>query len=417
MIHRSARYGGLSFLVALAIGVQPSHGGPAPLPSRTLEIEYVVNDEALPLDSVELWFRSSDSKQWRSYGFDDDRQSPVVFDAPTDGQFEFVVVVTNAAGGSSATPNESTLPQQVALIDTTPPVVQLHEPRVTAAFGRPVLQLRWTALDPLLPPRPVEVLYRAASDQPWIAATGEPIANTGALDWAIPADVLGPVALVVRVTDLAGHRSESEVHRVELASTSDQQRRKLVTHTAEWPLSRSPKSTGHGVGDSRGRQRAVQQFAEALRLRDAGKNREAIAHLREAIKSDPQMTDAFAEMGSLFYRIGDFDNALGAFDAALGNEPQSRDALRGAAMVFRQKKDYASAAERLRRILRYDPQDGEVWMNLGDIAVFQGDEALAHECYQRASQEELNPPAVTQEAQKRLTLMAEVSRTFGQDGL
>ena len=93
-----------------------------------------------------------------------------------------------------------------------------------------------------------------------------------------------------------------------------------------------------------------------------------------------------------------------------------RTALRGAAKVHRQGNELAAAAGHLRTILRYNPNDAEVWVNLGDIAIYQGDDVLARECYARATRID---PAATQaidSARKRLALMTEVSRTYHQDG-
>ena len=89
-----------------------------------------------------------------------------------------------------------------------------------------------------------------------------------------------------------------------------------------------------------------------------------------------------------------------------------RDALQGSAMVYRQKKDYASAVTSLRMILRNRPNDAEIWMNLGDIAIFQGDEVTAHECYRRATEIDPEATQVIEDARKRLALMAKVSRTY-----
>lgn len=55
-------------------------------------------------------------------------------------------------------------------------------------------------------------------------------------------------------------------------------------------------------------------------------------------------------------------------------------------------------------------------MNLGDVAVFQGDEVLARKCYVRASQIDPDATQVIADARKRLELMAEVSRTYRPGG-
>ena len=85
-------------------------------------------------------------------------------------------------------------------------------------------------------------------------------------------------------------------------------------------------------------------------------------------------------------------------------------------MGHRQEKDYNGAGQRWRAILRYNRNDAEVWMNLGDIAVFQGDEILAHECYRRASQSDPEATEVIAEAHKRLDLMSDGSTGYHRNG-
>jgi hypothetical protein len=55
-------------------------------------------------------------------------------------------------------------------------------------------------------------------------------------------------------------------------------------------------------------------------------------------------------------------------------------------------------------------------MNLGDIAIYQGDEVLARECYTRATQIDPSAKQVVADAGKRLELMAEVSRRYRPGG-
>ena len=147
-------------------------------------------------------------------------------------------------------------------------------------------------------------------------------------------------------------------------------------------------------------------------LRESGEYTQSIATLREAVKLKPQWADAFAQMADMFYRLGDLDRARDAYEVALRQEPSMRKALRGLAMVHRRNNDYAAAAKSLRSALRYDPNDAEVWMNLGDVAIYQGDDITARECYLHATQ--MNPAAtqVVVDAQKRLELMSDVSRRY-----
>ena len=147
-------------------------------------------------------------------------------------------------------------------------------------------------------------------------------------------------------------------------------------------------------------------------FRDQGDHRRGIARMREVVGLDPQMTEAFAELGGMLYFLSDFERALSAYDLALQQRPTMRAALQGSAKVYRQLADYASAARHLRTILRYNPDDAETWMNLGDLGIFQGDEVLARECYLRATQIDPEAKAIIEQARQRLALMAEVSRTY-----
>jgi cytochrome c-type biogenesis protein CcmH/NrfG len=212
----------------------------------------------------------------------------------------------------------------------------------------------------------------------------------------------------VTATDQVGHRVSGEPQTVEGAKPAP----------ASPPFgAAAPGSDADSASlPPSAKARAVRLYSEAIAHRDRGEYREGIARLREVIKLNPQTTDAFAEMASMLYRVDDYDRALNAYDIALKQQPNHRAALQGAAMVYLKKFDYASAAQRLRTVLRYNPADAEVWMNLGDVAIYQGDEMLARECYTRATQID---PAATQtiaDARKRLSLLSEVSRTYRPSG-
>ena len=205
-----SRHGGL--LLAVVIGGVRSAcavaGGPQPLcvQSRVFDVEYAVNEAALPLDSVQLWYTLDRGTSWRRYGFDEDRQSPISFHASSEGLYGFFVVLANAAGWSSAPPSQGNQPHQWAFVDYTPPVVQLHELRRATIVGRRALQIRWTAIDTHLTARPVEISYRRLPDGRWRPLAPDPLANTGRYDWRLPDDLFGPLAVRLAVRDQGGHR-------------------------------------------------------------------------------------------------------------------------------------------------------------------------------------------------------------------
>lgn len=385
--------------------------------TRVFDIEYSINDAALPVDTVQLWYTVDGGRSWHAYGYDEDRQSPMHFMAPSDGPFGLYIRVTNLAGISGEVPSASTEPQAHVFVDSVAPVVQLHKVRQTTILGRPVAQFRWTAVDSHLTSRPIELEYRNTPNGEWVAVTSEPLANTGRFDWRMPMSLSGRVGVRLVASDQGGYRVVSDPQYLDIAQ------RDAVAAVSATSVPRSA-ATLRSAGPSSvpvssnvsflARDRALQMYREGLAYRDMSDYRRGIARLREAVRLDPLLTDGFAELGGMLYHFGDLDRALTAYEIALDQEPMLRDALQGAAKVYRQKKDYASAARRLRTILRYNPKDAETWMNLGDIGIFQGDELLARECYVRASQIDGQASAIIEQAQKRLALMAEVSQSYVQ---
>ena len=410
MPRNSQRHG---CLVALTLGLAlPGAAAEEPVRvrSQVFDIEYSVNGGALPLDSVRLWYTQDGGANWQVYAFDEDRQSPVIFHAPGEGLFGFFLVLTNATGASSPPPGPSTTAHQTAFVDFSPPVVQLHPLRLTSMLGQRVLQIRWTAIDSQLDARPIELNYQRPPAGPWIPVSTDPLANTGRYDWRLPDDLTGAVTLRVTVSDQGGHRTDSETQTLELLAVGSDLPPSAASSASGSALPLAADDAATVAGSKRAGERVARLFAEAQAHRDRGEYAEGIARLREVVKLNPQMTEAFAEMGGLLYRVGDLDRSLNAYQIALRQQPALREALRGAAMVDQQRKDYASAAERLRTILRNNPNDAEIWMSLGDIAVFQGDEIRARECYTRATQIDPQAARIIADARQRLALMAEPSR-------
>jgi Flp pilus assembly protein TadD len=388
----------------------PAQGGdPARVQSRVFDIEYAVNREALPLDAVDLWYTLDRGQSWHKYGADDDRQSPFVFHAPSEGLFGLFFVVTNATGASSQPPTASTKPHRWVFVDYTPPIAQLHPPRVTSATGQPVVQIRWTAIDTHLVSRPIELAYRQMSGDTWHPVNAAPLANTGRYDWRVPAGAAGAIALRVTVTDQGGHRVHGEPQVIDIPQTE-------ATYSPEAKRAEAqPDRSARTVlasATNGPKERARQHYDEAIACRERGDHRRAVSFLRKAVALDPEMTEGIVELASTLYSLGDFDRAGEAYELALKQRPTMRAALRGAAMVDRQWNNYSRAARRLRTILRYNPNDAEVWMNLGDVAVFQGDDILARDCYERATTVSPEERDVIEQARQRLGLMDGMSRTY-----
>ncbi|MHC5110855.1 MAG: tetratricopeptide repeat protein [Planctomycetota bacterium] len=386
----------LTILAQTAQDDGSSQREPLRVQSRVFDIEYDVNDAARPLQAVELWYTLNDATTWHLYGQDDDLESPFSFNAPNEGRYGFYFVIHNATGQSGAVPDQATIPHLRAFVDFTPPIAQLHTPRHTRELAQEIVQIRWALIDAHLTDRPIEVEYRTGANSDWQTVTEFPLANTGRYDWRPPEGLRGVVDIRIRARDKGGHTVTSATQRVQI----------LEPKPVEPEPSRKTTLASHD------REKTQAMLAEAISLRNSGLYRESIAQLRKVVRADPQMTDAFAEMADIFYRIEDMDRAMEAYEIALGQSPQHRRALRGSAMILSKRRDYESAAERLRVILKANPKDAEVWMNLGDVAIFRGDEITARASYQKAIEVDPDANAVIADARKRLELMAKVSRQY-----
>jgi len=416
IMSRRTMWHGCQGTLLLLLSVSPVAGdGPIPIRSRAIEIDYAVNEDAFPLDAVHLWYTLDRGNTWLAGLPDEDRQPPATFEAPGEGLYGFFLVLENSTGPSSGPPKRGTEPHLWAFVDYTAPIVQLHPPRQTTVLGQSVLQFHWTAIDAHLGPRPVEIWYRRLPTEDWDRTTSAPLPNTGRYDWRLPVDLNGAIAVRVSVCDLGGHRVESEPQIVELASFASPPPVAEPLGTKAGTRFRGSVQ-GNRPGSSRAKERAARLFAEALAAGTRGEYRKGIARLREVVRLNPEHAEAFAEMGEMLYRVGDFERALSAYGLALQQQPAMRTALRGAARAYRQKNDLAAAASHLRTVLRHNPNDAEVWVNLGDVAIYQGDDVLARECYTRAAQIDPTATQAIEDARRRLTLMAEVSRTYHPGG-
>ena len=401
-----------SFLFASAIGNEP----PVHVAGATFDLHYQVNEAALPLDSVALWFTTDGGTIWVEYESGAEDLSPITFRATREGLHGFYFVLTNASGPSSAPPQTGVTPQLTVFVDYTRPAVQLHPVRQAIVKGQRTVQIRWAAIDINFDDRPVRLEHRRTSDSGWDPLSAEPLPNTGRYDWSIPDNINGPVAIRMVVADRAGHQVTTEAQTIELAPMP-------VTEPAIARLTGSPGITRGGF-DTRGvgslplrvDDRSQRLMAQATSYRERGQLREAIARLREAVRLNPRWAKAFVEMGEMLYHIGDLDRALNAYELALRQQPTMRRGLRGAAMVHRRQNDHNAAGRLLRTILQTNPNDAEVWINLGDISVFQGDDVMARECYTRATLVDPSASLVIADARKRLKLMSTVSRTYSPYG-
>lgn len=374
--------------------------------SQTFEIEFKVNDAALPLRQVDLWYTQDSGRTWRHYGPDDDCQSPIHFVAPQEGLYGFFVVAINDLGLSSDPPGADAQPQQWAFVDFTPPVVQLHPVRIGIEGGSRILHLKWTAIDAHLTSRPVELSYRHLPAGTW-RTIASALSNTGRYDWRPDEDVTGRIMIRISVGD-RGHNTSEAASIVTLEEVpADGDSTSLAPAATTQPADPPPALTD---ADRRRAQRLLQQ-GTWHRLR--GEHRLAISRLRDALRINPDLTEALVELGGGLYDVESFDESAKAYELALAQDPRSRPALEGIARTYMAARRYDAAASRLQEWVRLYPKDAQAWLILGDVQMWRGDEISAAESYRTASTADPEANDVMAKARMRLDNLSLVRERLG----
>ncbi|MCK4659971.1 MAG: tetratricopeptide repeat protein [Phycisphaerae bacterium] len=367
--------------------------------TRRFEIDYRVNEAALPLTSVELWYTRDNGETWHNYGMDQDRQSPITFDATEEGLYGFHFVLENAIGVSGERPQPSTVPQQWVFVDYTPPIVQLHPVQMGRRDApRQRVQVRWTAIDANFGPRPIELSYRLVPDGQW-ARIADHLSNTGRYDWCPDEHMEG--LLVVRLTahDRSNHRVSAVSRAVELVKPPASQKAGSLTNPG-------------GVGDPSpagvdlpARQRARALYQRGLMHKERGEHRLAAARFQDALAIDELMPEALVNLGETLYFQKEYEDSIEAYKLVIGLEPTWAEARRGLVRVLMVVDRYDDASAQLAHILSDAPQNAEAWLTLGDVAMSQGDELMARENWQKAATVDPAAKTIMERAQARLATL------------
>jgi tetratricopeptide (TPR) repeat protein len=157
----------------------------------------------------------------------------------------------------------------------------------------------------------------------------------------------------------------------------------------------------------------------ATALRRLGRNDDALARLKRAIKRRPPYAEAFRDLGSLLVALGRYDEAIevlnrglevapmmpelsvqlgyvflgkrnrtgakAAFGQALGILPGSPEALFGIAKAHQELRENRAAAEYFRRYLAGQPDHWGAWLSLGHCLLELGERDAGYECFRTAA--------------------------------
>ena len=135
----------------------------------------------------------------------------MVFEAPEDGQYGFVVVSTDNAGNREATPTAGTPPEAVAVVDTAAPLIRIDNPVGGEIFGPGAnLDRRWVASDANRSGKCVDVLLSNDGGNTWSSVV-QGLSNTGGTILPLPGAAAERYLVQVVVRDLAGNVGQAVI--------------------------------------------------------------------------------------------------------------------------------------------------------------------------------------------------------------
>ncbi len=128
-----------------------------------------------------------------------------------------------------------------------------------------------------------------------------------------------------------------------------------------------------------GAQTARQCLDRALGLASRGATAEAIGQLELATALDPNLADAWFNLGALLHRQGRLDEAKAAFQTVLALPGRHDEAHSALGLVLEQVGDHAAAVTALRRAMSENPDlvDARINLAVSLTALRQFDDALA----------------------------------------
>ncbi len=428
--------------------------------SQKFEVTVGLDDSGGAASEVSLWYTTDDARSWllfetRTMGNGDAdsvagateaaEKEPhahmaesrshshvsFAFRADVQGLYGFYVVAVNPGGMSGEAPDSETVPHLWTYVDYAPPVLQLHgvTPGDLSREPREV-DVVWSAVDYGLKARPITVSYRKKGGNGWHTIASS-LSNSGRYVWRVEDGLDGEVMLRVTVQDRAGHVVEARSGWVDVSRVAPAPRRLDGRQDAADMLEgmrgrvggARALLSGHPAGvagfvDGRDAtlrdERAWALYRKGLSHAARGENRLASSRLRDALSIDPTMSEALVALGGVLYALDDAEGSVESYQLALQYSPDSRDAMEGLASTYIGRREFDKAVRELSRIVRTNPNDAKAWLNLGDVAIYQGDEILARQHYEKSLTSRDAPASIVEQSRVRLADLKRLAREFRQ---
>lgn len=178
--------------------------------SRKFSIEYKTRDVVSEIVETRLYYTLDSGGNWRYYGNDPDRRSPMTFAATGDGLYGFKVMSIDRAGIKEAEPAPGVLPDILVRVDTVAPQVSLLSPQPNEIWeSGSVRNVQWVADDEAMDPSSCVSLFCSVGAATAWREVARNLPASGSLSWTVPESENGRVFVQARAVDRAGNTGRS----------------------------------------------------------------------------------------------------------------------------------------------------------------------------------------------------------------
>lgn len=349
------------------------------LPTRTIQIDYTLEEGAARPDKMGLWVTTDGGNTWQLDQTDTQLSGAFRFIAAADGHYGFQIHQQRGRQVIGC-PSSGQAPQREVIIDTSEPVIRWTAPlgspaekgkfAAVPARAAPPVELRWTIDEPNLADNGLKIEVRPFGQVVW-QSVAEGLDNTGCYLWTPPHDLRGRVELRLSAIDRAGHTAAA----------------RLVLELLTAPLTPLPPATDRGqpdTADAIAADEARRAYEKARYARLQQRWDDAETQLLRSVSLDPDFGPAWSDLGGIYLRDNRLANAADAYTRATELLPDSINAMYGLARAQAARKEYDSAMKTLSALLEKSPSDADAWLLNGDVLWQSGQYDKAHQSWMKS---------------------------------
>ena len=122
---------------------------------------------------------------------------------------------------------------------------------------------------------------------------------------------------------------------------------------------------------------AEEEFFKGLTYQNRRNYEKAVEHYTEALRLNPQLTEAYNNRGNIYDSRGEHDRAIADYNEAIALNPNHADTYHNRGLVYGEKGDFELAIEDFTKAIQLKPNDADTYYNRGVAYGEKGDSDCA----------------------------------------